>query len=45
MPQVTLCDGMAVEHAQKTKKFELKHDFNAEATELSKTVPSISLPV
>lgn len=26
MPQVTLCDGMAVEHAQKTKKFELKHE-------------------
>lgn len=38
MPQVTLCDGMAVEHAQKTKKFELKHDFNADILAAAKNI-------
>ena len=38
MPQVTLCDGMAVEHAQKTKKFELKHDFNADILATAKNI-------
>ena len=38
MPQVSLCDGMAVEHAQNTKKFELKHDFKADILAAAKTI-------
>lgn len=38
MPQVNLCDGMAVEHAQKTKRLELGHDFKADILAAAKTI-------
>ncbi len=38
MPQVTLCDGMAVEHAQKKNKLKLSHDFNADILAAAKNI-------
>lgn len=38
MPGTTICDGVAVEYAQKNKKFKLNHDFNADILAAAKNI-------